>query len=164
LSQPLKSIIFISLSLKYRGTLIRGRENMIVNLSNLDKYKDRLSLLKIRTLNKFENLVLLSHITTKRKLIVGEIKCPYCGESLELSIMLQETPRGPSVEQSISKFIDHMDKKHPEFFKEWMYRSKQPYQQGSWHMVMYYVCRKCGYKSRRLTDVLVHLIVKHKFR
>jgi len=136
----------------------------MVRPSELEKYKDQLSLLKVRPLSRIGNLLLLSHTITKRKLVVGEIKCPYCGEKLELPIILQETPSGPSVEQSVSKFIDHMDKRHPEFFNEWMYRSKQPYQQGSWHMVKYYVCRKCNYRSRRLTDVLIHLITKHKFK
>lgn len=137
---------------------------MIVRSSDIEKYRDRLSLLKVKTLSKIGNVLLLSHTITKRKLIVGEIKCPYCGEMLKLPIILQETPSGPSVEQSISKFMNHMDKNHPEFFKEWIYRSKQPYQQGSWHIVQYYVCRKCNYKSRRLTDVLIHLITKHKFK
>jgi len=136
---------------------------MMVKLDDLEKYKDRLRLLKVRPLNRFGDLVLLTHTITKRRLLVGRVKCPYCNEALELSIVLQSTPRGPSVEQFVSKFINHMDERHPEFFREWMYRSKQPYQQGSWHMVKYYVCRKCNYKSRRLTDVLVHLIVRHKF-
>jgi len=134
-----------------------------ITLDNYTQYRDMLDFLKVRVVRKLtDNLLLLSQTTTKKKFLLGKIKCPYCSDEIELPIIFQLTPGGPSFEQFISDFINHMDK-HEQFEKEWLYRSKQPYQQGSWHRVKYFVCRKCDYKSRRLTDVLIHIITKHKF-
>ena len=137
---------------------------MKITLNDVEKFKDKLELLKVKPIMKInDNLWILSQSTTKRKFILGTIKCPYCDKEITLSLILQYTPGGPSIEQFLSDFINHMDNEHENFFKEWIYRSKQPYQQGSWHYVKYYVCRKCNYKSRRLADTLIHIITNHQF-
>lgn len=144
--------------------MLRGASAMIVRPGDYGRYRDRLEALKVKELARVGDLLVLTQTTTGRRLLLGRVKCPYCGRELELSITIQQTPGGPSVEQFISDFINHMDNEHPEFFKEWVARSDQPYQQGSWHTCRFYVCRKCGYKSRRLTDALAHAILKHKLR
>ncbi|RLF25956.1 MAG: hypothetical protein DRM97_00165 [Thermoprotei archaeon] len=63
-----------------------------------------------------------------------------------------------------SDFKNHMELRHGEDFRrEWIKEVREPYQPGSWHRVKRYVCLRCGFKSRRYADVLIHIVVEHGF-
>jgi len=135
-----------------------------ITMQNLDKYIDELQKLGLIVMLKKDNLTIFTTRFTKKKFIVGTITCPYCKEKIELSIVKRPAIGRYVVEQDVSAFKNHMELKHKEEFERaWIKLSREPYQQGSWHIVRRYVCRKCNYKSRRYTDVLIHIITRHRF-
>ncbi|RLF19811.1 MAG: hypothetical protein DRM97_08155, partial [Thermoprotei archaeon] len=59
---------------------------MAIRLNTLDKEKNVLEFFRLVEVTRRGELVVFSQRETKRKFIVGRLKCPYCGEVLELSI------------------------------------------------------------------------------
>jgi len=138
--------------------------NTYIRLQNLEEHLNELERLGLIEVFKNKSLTIFTTRFTGKRFIVGNVKCPYCGEELEVFIVKRPAIGRYTVEQDVSHFKSHMDLKHKEEFERaWIRLVREPYQQGSWHIVKRYVCQKCGFKSRRYTDVLVHIITKHKF-
>ena len=133
-----------------------------ITLENLEENMERLKQFGLQVADRVRGLIILKHKVTGRKFIVGRIRCPYCGKEFPLYIKERYWPTGVSYEQFDSEFKNHIDHEHKEeFSREWIRCIKEPYQQGSWHKVKRYVCVKCGFKSRRYADTLIHVIKVH---
>ncbi len=110
---------------------------------------------------KYINVDVYSLKSDGRKFIVGLITCPYTGKKFEFKVEPHLDQAVPGVVQHDGGFLEHARK--VEQYREWFYENIEPYSRNSFHKRKYFVCRKCGYKTTRYIDILLHLVQIHKF-
>lgn len=98
---------------------------------------------------------------SKRTFLSGVIKCPFTNKEFRLYV----TPHTDQVKlgfiQHFSGFNEHIVRTKE--YGQWLVVKVESYSRNSFHRRRYFVCVKCGYKSTRLVDALLHLINVHGF-
>ncbi|ADN51806.1 hypothetical protein [Vulcanisaeta distributa] len=110
---------------------------------------------------KYVDLVVYVAKSNKRTFLSGVVKCPFTGKEFKLYV----TPHTDQVRlgfiQHFSGFNEHIIRTKE--YGQWLVVRVEPYSRNSFHKRRYFVCVKCGYKSTRLIDTLLHLITIHGF-
>ena len=110
---------------------------------------------------KYVDLVVYVAKRNKRTFLSGVIKCPFTNKEFKLYV----TPHTDQVRlgfiQHLSGFNEHIIRTKE--YGQWLITRVEPYSRNSFHRRRYFVCVKCGYKSTRLVDALLHLITVHGF-
>ncbi len=110
---------------------------------------------------KYINVEVIASKTDGRKFLVGTVTCPFTGKKFELKVQAQLDQVRPGLIQYDSGLLEHMRK--IEQYREWIYERVEPYSRNSFHKRKYFVCRKCGFKTTRYIDALLHLVQVHRF-
>ncbi|NPA23753.1 MAG: hypothetical protein GXO23_05630 [Crenarchaeota archaeon] len=110
---------------------------------------------------KYINVEVLSSRTDNRKFLVGTITCPFTGKKFELKITPQLDQVKPGIVQHDSGLLEHI--RRTQQYREWIYERVEPYSRNSFHKRRYFVCRRCGFKTTRYIDALLHLAQVHRF-
>ncbi|WP_054857179.1 hypothetical protein [Vulcanisaeta sp. JCM 16159] len=110
---------------------------------------------------KYVDLVVYAAKSDRRIFLSGVVKCPFTGKEFKLYV----TPHTDQVRlgfiQHFSGFNEHIVRTKE--YGQWLVVRVEPYSRNSFHRRRYFVCVKCGYKSTRLIDTLLHLITVHGF-
>ncbi|MFB6469741.1 MAG: hypothetical protein TU36_000660 [Vulcanisaeta sp. AZ3] len=124
-----------------------------------------LGLLGLRKSNeikgKYVDLVIYTAKKDNKAFLEGIIKCPFTNKEFKLTI----TPHTDQVKlgfvQHHGGLYDHIIKTKE--YAQWLRVNTQPYSRNSFHKHRYFICAKCGYKTSRFTDALLHLMQNHGF-
>ncbi|WP_054842590.1 hypothetical protein [Vulcanisaeta distributa] len=110
---------------------------------------------------KYADLIMYITKGSKRTFLSGVIKCPFTNKEFRLYV----TPHTDQVKlgfiQHFSGFNEHIVRTKE--YGQWLVVKVESYSRNSFHRRRYFVCVKCGYKSTRLVDALLHLINVHGF-
>ena len=110
---------------------------------------------------KYVDLVVYVTKRNKRTFLSGVIRCPFTNKEFRLYV----TPHTDQVRlgfiQHLSGFNEHIIRTKE--YGQWLVVRTEPYSRNSFHRRRYFVCAKCGYKSTRLIDALLHLMNVHGF-
>ncbi|MGC8543014.1 MAG: hypothetical protein ACP5NQ_03650 [Vulcanisaeta sp.] len=110
---------------------------------------------------KYVDLVIYTARGSGRQFLSGVVKCPFTNREFKLYI----TPHTDQVRlgfvQHLGGFNDHIVKVKE--YSQWLIVRIESYSRNSFHKRKYFVCARCGYKSPRLIDTLLHLIRVHNF-
>mgnify|MGYP000064703520 CR=1 FL=1 len=136
-----------------------------ITYENLPSMMELLRNLNVRPIRTIGSVTILTTVGTpeRRLYVIGKVKCPYCREHIDLYVVKHDTVSGPRIVQCDGEFKTHMETKHPEFSKEWIACRVESYSRSSFHKVTRYYCQRCGYRSRRYADTLIHIIQEHGF-
>ncbi|WP_243668662.1 hypothetical protein [Vulcanisaeta sp. JCM 16161] len=108
---------------------------------------------------KYADLVVYVARSSKKTFLSGVIRCPFTSKEFRLYV----TPHTDQVKlgfiQHFSGFNEHIVRTKE--YGQWLVVRVESYSRNSFHRRRYFVCVKCGYKSVRLVDALLHLINVH---
>jgi len=110
---------------------------------------------------KYVDLTVYTSKRDGRLYLSGVIKCPFTNKEFKLHIT-------PQTDQVRLGFIQHHGGLYDHILKtkeygDWLRVKIEPYSRNSFHKRKYLVCVKCGYKTTRFVDVLLHLMRSHNF-
>ncbi len=114
-----------------------------------------------RVTGKHIDIEVLSSRSDGRRFIRGVISCPWTGKKFNFDVKVQLDQVRPGIVQSDSGFLEHA--RRTEQYRAWLYERIESYSRNSFHKRKYFVCAKCGFKSTRYIDTLLHLILQHGF-
>lgn len=110
---------------------------------------------------KYVDLVIYVPKGGSKPFISGVVKCPFTGKEFRLYV----TPHTDQVKlgfvQHLGGFNDHVTRTKE--YRQWLNVRVESYSRNSFHRRRYFVCARCGYKTVRFPDALLHLIRVHGF-
>jgi hypothetical protein len=110
---------------------------------------------------KYVDLVVYVSKGGNRAFLSGVIKCPFTGREFKLYVTSHTDQVRLGFIQHLSGFNEHVIRTKE--YGQWLIVRVEPYSRNSFHRRRYFVCAKCGYKSVRFIDALLHLIKLHGF-
>ncbi|OYT26399.1 MAG: hypothetical protein B6V02_01725 [Thermoprotei archaeon ex4572_64] len=95
------------------------------------------------------------------KYIQGVIKCPYTNKEFNFKVTPHDDQARLGFIQHDGGFLEHCRK--VEKYREWFVERAESYSRNSFHKRKLYICSKCGFKTTRYIDMLIHLMNVHGF-
>jgi hypothetical protein len=110
---------------------------------------------------KYVDLVVYTSKKDNKVYLSGVVKCPFTNKEFKLYVTPQTDQVRLGFVQHHGGFLDHILK--TKGYEDWLRIRVEPYSRNSFHRRRYFVCVKCGYKSTRFMDTLLHLMRVHNF-